>query len=157
MSSRLKIFSRVNLVANSGLIAAVLGAVIGALVVGDAVSATALSATAAKPITTGLGMSLSGPLGANGTASCHENLGIRHQCQRRIARPSGQSRWASDPRVHGLSRFGANLGDDIALAQSAISWGADYFGARLASIRCKVRRCMLSRRAVSETLRPHNS
>ena len=32
-----------------------------------------------------------------------------------------------------------------------------YFGARLASFRCKVRRCMLSRRAVSETLRPHNS
>ena len=34
---------------------------------------------------------------------------------------------------------------------------ADYFGARLARMRCKVRRCILSRRAVSETLRPHNS
>jgi len=32
-----------------------------------------------------------------------------------------------------------------------------YFGARLASIRCSVRRCMLSRRAVSETLRLHSS
>ncbi len=32
-----------------------------------------------------------------------------------------------------------------------------YFGARLARMRCKVRRCMLRRRAVSETLRPHNS
>src|SRR5664280_172658 len=30
-------------------------------------------------------------------------------------------------------------------------------GARLASMRCSVRRCMLSRRAVSETLRLHNS
>ena len=32
-----------------------------------------------------------------------------------------------------------------------------YRGARLARIRCKVRRCMLSRRAVSETLRPQSS
>ncbi len=32
-----------------------------------------------------------------------------------------------------------------------------YFGARLARMRCKVRRCMLRRRAVSETLRPHIS
>ena len=32
-----------------------------------------------------------------------------------------------------------------------------YFGARLARMRCSVRRCMLRRRAVSETLRPHNS
>jgi len=32
-----------------------------------------------------------------------------------------------------------------------------YFGARLARIRCSVRRCMLSRRAVSETLRLHSS
>ena len=30
-------------------------------------------------------------------------------------------------------------------------------GARLARMRCNVRRCMLRRRAVSETLRPHNS
>ena len=30
-------------------------------------------------------------------------------------------------------------------------------GARLARMRCSVRRCMLSRRAVSETLRPHSS
>jgi predicted GH43/DUF377 family glycosyl hydrolase len=30
-------------------------------------------------------------------------------------------------------------------------------GARLARMRCRVRRCMLSRRAVSETLRPHSS
>jgi len=34
---------------------------------------------------------------------------------------------------------------------------AIYFGARLERIRCKVRRCILRRRAVSETLRPHNS
>ena len=33
----------------------------------------------------------------------------------------------------------------------------DYRGARLARMRCRVRRCMLSRRAVSETLRPHSS
>jgi hypothetical protein len=32
-----------------------------------------------------------------------------------------------------------------------------YRGARLARMRCKVRRCMLSRRAVSETLRLHIS
>jgi hypothetical protein len=32
-----------------------------------------------------------------------------------------------------------------------------YFGARFERIRCKVRRCMFKRRAVSETLRPHNS
>ena len=32
-----------------------------------------------------------------------------------------------------------------------------YRGARFARIRCRVRRCMLSWRAVSETLRPHNS
>ena len=32
-----------------------------------------------------------------------------------------------------------------------------YFGARLARMRCSVRRCMLSRRAVSETLRLHIS
>ena len=37
------------------------------------------------------------------------------------------------------------------------SGGRDYFGARLARIRCKVRRCMFSRRAVSETLWPHSS
>ena len=35
--------------------------------------------------------------------------------------------------------------------------GANYFGARLAKMRCSVRRCMLSRRAVSETLRLHIS
>ncbi|TPM25679.1 hypothetical protein FJ958_21425 [Mesorhizobium sp. B2-3-5] len=33
----------------------------------------------------------------------------------------------------------------------------DQRGARLARIRCSVRRCMLSRRAVSETLRSHIS
>jgi hypothetical protein len=33
----------------------------------------------------------------------------------------------------------------------------NYRGARLARIRCKVRRCMFSRRAVSETLRLHIS
>lgn len=32
-----------------------------------------------------------------------------------------------------------------------------YFGARFANIRCNVRRCMLRRRAVSETLRLHSS
>ena len=32
-----------------------------------------------------------------------------------------------------------------------------YFGARLARMRCSVRRCMLRRRAVSETLRLHIS
>ena len=32
-----------------------------------------------------------------------------------------------------------------------------YFGARLARIRCSVRRCMLRRRAVSDTLRSHIS
>jgi hypothetical protein len=32
-----------------------------------------------------------------------------------------------------------------------------YRGARLARMRCRVRRCMLSRRAVSETLRLHIS
>jgi hypothetical protein len=32
-----------------------------------------------------------------------------------------------------------------------------YFGARLARIRCSVRRCMFRRRAVSETLRLHSS
>ena len=32
-----------------------------------------------------------------------------------------------------------------------------YRGARFAKMRCRVRRCMLSRRAVSETLRLHNS
>ena len=38
-----------------------------------------------------------------------------------------------------------------------VIWRKSYFGARLAKIRCSVRRCMLSRRAVSDTLRPHNS
>jgi hypothetical protein len=33
----------------------------------------------------------------------------------------------------------------------------NYRGARLARMRCRVRRCMLSRRAVSETLRLHIS
>ena len=32
-----------------------------------------------------------------------------------------------------------------------------YFGARLAKMRWSVRRCMLRRRAVSETLRPQSS
>ena len=32
-----------------------------------------------------------------------------------------------------------------------------YRGARFARMRCKVRRCILRRRAVSETLRPHSS
>ena len=35
--------------------------------------------------------------------------------------------------------------------------GACYFGARLARMRCSVRRCMLRRRAVSETLRLQSS
>ena len=35
--------------------------------------------------------------------------------------------------------------------------GCDYFGARLARMRCNVRRCMFKRRAVSETLRLHSS
>jgi hypothetical protein len=35
--------------------------------------------------------------------------------------------------------------------------GPVYRGARLARMRCSVRRCMLSRRAVSETLRSHSS
>ena len=35
--------------------------------------------------------------------------------------------------------------------------GRAYFGARLARMRCSVRRCMLRRRAVSETLRLHSS
>ena len=43
------------------------------------------------------------------------------------------------------------------LASEAGIGGLDYFGARLARIRCRVRRCMLSRRAVSDTLRPHSS
>jgi hypothetical protein len=34
---------------------------------------------------------------------------------------------------------------------------ANYFGARLARMRCSVRRCIFSRRAVSETLRLHIS
>src|SRR5277367_3741626 len=33
----------------------------------------------------------------------------------------------------------------------------DYFGARFARMRCRVRRCMLRRRAVSDTLRPHQN
>ena len=37
------------------------------------------------------------------------------------------------------------------------SGGSDYFGARLARMRCSVLRCMLRRRAVSETLRLHSS
>ena len=41
-------------------------------------------------------------------------------------------------------------GDRAALRRS-------YRGARLARMRCSVRRCMLSRRAVSDTLRPHSS
>src|SRR5206468_425594 len=32
-----------------------------------------------------------------------------------------------------------------------------FLGARLARMRCRVRRCMFSRRAVSETLWPHSS
>ena len=43
------------------------------------------------------------------------------------------------------------FGDCHALKRDA------YFGARLAKMRCSVRRCMLSRRAVSETLRLHIS
>jgi hypothetical protein len=35
--------------------------------------------------------------------------------------------------------------------------GGSYRGARLARIRCNVRRCILRRRAVSETLRLHIS
>ena len=35
--------------------------------------------------------------------------------------------------------------------------GAAYRGARLARMRCRVRRCMFRRRAVSDTLRPHSS
>ena len=41
--------------------------------------------------------------------------------------------------------------------RSLIHGCADYFGARLARMRCRVRRCMLSRRAVSDTLRLHSS
>ncbi len=39
----------------------------------------------------------------------------------------------------------------------ALDASSRYFGARLARMRCNVRRCMLSRRAVSETLRLQSS
>ena len=52
-----------------------------------------------------------------------------------------------------LRRSGCNFTSTPAVGLSFES----YFGARLARMRCSVRRCMLSRRAVSETLRLHSS
>ena len=43
------------------------------------------------------------------------------------------------------------------IAGSSPAMTALYRGARFAKIRCSVRRCMFSRRAVSETLRLHIS
>jgi branched-chain amino acid transport system substrate-binding protein len=69
MPNRLKMFRRVDSLPYWGLTTAVVGAAVSVLLISGAVSATALSATAAKPITIGLGMSLSGPLGANGKSA----------------------------------------------------------------------------------------
>ena len=56
----------------------------------------------------------------------------------------------ADPGLtSGLPRVGDGASDEAK--------GKLYRGARLARIRCKLRRCMFSRRAVSETLRLHIS
>ena len=64
----------------------------------------------------------------------------------RLDRPAGAWRVLRDGAV-GWARY----------ALPTLRNFANYRGARFARIRCKVRRCMLSRRAVSETLRLHIS
>ena len=64
-----------------------------------------------------------------------------------------------DPAIHDVFAKGPNVdawhkaGHDNVLIEGE----GNYFGARLARMRWSVRRCMLSRRAVSETLRLHSS
>src|SRR5437868_12962012 len=70
----------------------------------------------------------------------------------RCFRSNDEYLWVERP--HPSARWAATL---PALRAAEGELALDYFGARLARIRCKVRRCMLSRRAVSETLRLHNS
>lgn len=61
-------------------------------------------------------------------------------------------RWLYTAGTPGLSRDGISGGSGSDRGDVS-----GQRGARLARMRCKVRRCMLSRRAVSDTLRPHNS
>ena len=59
---------------------------------------------------------------------------------------------------HGIKLITVRMGlSRLFTRKRACGWRCVYFGARLARMRCKVRRCMLRRRAVSETLRLHNS
>jgi hypothetical protein len=51
----------------------------------------------------------------------------------------------------------ARLDLHLDIGEASPSGARRYFGARLARMRWSVRRCMLRRRAVSETLRPHSS
>ena len=65
--------------------------------------------------------------------------------------PAGRS-----ARAWGVLEKGSKCVARIALRSIRATTGR-YRGARFARIRCRVRRCMLSRRAVSETLRLHIS
>lgn len=60
-------------------------------------------------------------------------------------------------KIHARTIRHAPPARHMVVASACLSVGNRYLGARLARMRCSVRRCMLRRRAVSDTLRPHSS
>ena len=83
-----------------------------------------------------------------------------------IVRPAPETRLAAARRKAMTLRFARAAAFSLQaltdpgfakIPDERIKCAPDYFGARLARMRCKVRRCMLSRRAVSDTLRLHSS
>ena len=84
--------------------------------------------------------------GAFARIFCRGRIGARHPASSDWRKRKIQSRTSGDLIAKNADQF-----------LCASSWTACYRGARLAKIRCNVRRCMFSRRAVSETLRLHIS
>ena len=88
-----------------------------------------------------------------------------------IVRPAPETRLAAARRKAMTLRFARIAAAGLQALDPDLAWSCSgkipahapkwesppYFGARLARMRCKVRRCMLRRRAVSDTLRLHSS
>ena len=74
----------------------------------------------------------------------------RTRNERRVAK-AGVGRWGQAPTPALPTLPPAAVGGGRGAARSR------YFGERFAKIRCNVRRCIFSRRAVSDTLRSHSS
>ena len=100
------------------------------------------------------------PIPARGPSRRHRPDPRRSLRRRDLVREPPEERLAAARRKAMTLRFAraaalrlqASLDPRLAGSRSEV-----YFGARLARMRCSVRRCMLSRRAVSETLRLHSS